>query len=251
MRMQNKKLVERWVKIKYDYVPKYCQTCMIQGHNEEQCYVVHPFKEEDKKVEESKEDDKGKDTLVQVENKRKGDGFVKPRCKNWGGGRNKETQQVWNGVGIITENKFNLLNTGEADQSTKKIGRAVSSEHTISEVRSREQHAAPKNLQRDINGEESMTKNTDAGGRLTKGRECNPRNLFTVDYGEARDNCYKEGEIPKGLDLIEEDDEISKAGGLSPQHTNSLKYGVRKGRPIIPLHVKTRSSRDRGFSVDQ
>ncbi|KAH0639802.1 hypothetical protein KY285_036388 [Solanum tuberosum] len=87
MRMQNKELVEKWVKIKYDYVPKYCQTCMIQGHNEEQCYVVHPelhpFKEEDKKAEESKEDGKGKDTLVQVEDKRKGDGFVEPRCKNW------------------------------------------------------------------------------------------------------------------------------------------------------------------------
>ncbi|KAG5595536.1 hypothetical protein H5410_036768 [Solanum commersonii] len=35
-------VVEKWVLIKYDYVPKYCKTCMIQGHNEEQCYVEHP-----------------------------------------------------------------------------------------------------------------------------------------------------------------------------------------------------------------
>ncbi|KAH0696199.1 hypothetical protein KY290_015827 [Solanum tuberosum] len=42
MRMQNMEVVEKWIKIKYDYVPKYCRTCMIQGHNEEQCYIVHP-----------------------------------------------------------------------------------------------------------------------------------------------------------------------------------------------------------------
>ncbi|KAH0639801.1 hypothetical protein KY285_036387 [Solanum tuberosum] len=92
-----------------------------------------------------------------------------------------------------------------------------------------------------------------------------------ADYGEARDNCYEKGEIPKRLDLIDEEDEvmqhkkdteededieyniqqISKEGDFSPRHTNSLKYGARKGRPVIPLQVKTRSSRDRGFSVDQ
>uniref|UniRef100_M1BH23 Non-LTR retroelement reverse transcriptase n=1 Tax=Solanum tuberosum TaxID=4113 RepID=M1BH23_SOLTU len=42
MRMKTDEVVKKWVKIKYDYVPKYCQTCMIQGHDEEQCYVVHP-----------------------------------------------------------------------------------------------------------------------------------------------------------------------------------------------------------------
>ncbi|KAG5570642.1 hypothetical protein H5410_060408 [Solanum commersonii] len=33
-------MTEKWIKIKYDYVPKYCKTCMIQGHNEKQCYVI-------------------------------------------------------------------------------------------------------------------------------------------------------------------------------------------------------------------
>ncbi|KAH0669305.1 hypothetical protein KY285_023463 [Solanum tuberosum] len=42
MRMNNEEIMEKWIKIKYGYVPKYCQTCMIQGHNEEQCFVVHP-----------------------------------------------------------------------------------------------------------------------------------------------------------------------------------------------------------------
>lgn len=25
---------DKWVPIKYDYMPKYCTTCMLQGHNE-------------------------------------------------------------------------------------------------------------------------------------------------------------------------------------------------------------------------
>ncbi|KAH0711972.1 hypothetical protein KY289_007931 [Solanum tuberosum] len=61
MRMQNKEIVEKWIIIKYDYVPKYCQTCMIQGHNEEQCYVVHPelhpYKEKSQQEEGKKTDD--------------------------------------------------------------------------------------------------------------------------------------------------------------------------------------------------
>lgn len=28
-------VVEKWIKIKYDYVPKYCKTCIIQGHDEQ------------------------------------------------------------------------------------------------------------------------------------------------------------------------------------------------------------------------
>ncbi|KAH0696108.1 hypothetical protein KY290_015812 [Solanum tuberosum] len=38
----NEEILEKWIRIKYDYVPKYCKTCMIRGHNEEQCYVEHP-----------------------------------------------------------------------------------------------------------------------------------------------------------------------------------------------------------------
>lgn len=34
VRKKTSKVVENWVAIKYDYVPKYCKTCKLQGHNE-------------------------------------------------------------------------------------------------------------------------------------------------------------------------------------------------------------------------
>ncbi|KAG5601055.1 hypothetical protein H5410_032425 [Solanum commersonii] len=33
--------MEKWIKINYDHVPKYCKSCRIRGHNEEECYVIH------------------------------------------------------------------------------------------------------------------------------------------------------------------------------------------------------------------
>lgn len=47
-------IVSKWVTIKYDYLPKYCKTCKLQGHDEEECYVLHPELFDDTKEEEKK-----------------------------------------------------------------------------------------------------------------------------------------------------------------------------------------------------
>lgn len=31
--MKNGEVKEKWINIKYEYVPKYCKTCKLQGHN--------------------------------------------------------------------------------------------------------------------------------------------------------------------------------------------------------------------------
>ncbi|KAH0656125.1 hypothetical protein KY290_031749 [Solanum tuberosum] len=152
----------------------------------------------------------------------------------------------------------------------------TSSEHTVSEVRGRrEKHddLQHKNLLDGVNEEELTSNRKGVGSRHTTRRESDAtsRNLVATKSGEEKENFYEEGEILKGPDLIDDENEglqhkkdteeasdmeyniqqISKAGDLSPRHTNSLKYGARKDRTVIPLQVKTRSSRDRGSSIDQ
>lgn len=75
----------------------------------------------------------------------------------------------------------------------------------------------------------------------------------------------------KGPDLIEETEEeiqlrketkeaegieyniqqISKAVDLSPRNTNSLKNEAKKGRPALPLQVKTRRSKEKVLISNQ
>ncbi|KAH0696829.1 hypothetical protein KY289_014311 [Solanum tuberosum] len=225
-------------------------------------------KEEGKKKAEnqSKKDINVKDTQVRGEDMRRGDGFVETRHKNWGGGKNKEPQRVWNRVGIVTDNKFNLLNTGDQEQihnqeKEQQREEEISKECGHTKDMPLEIQGSPptKQLHNDIEGTfvaESInnaglvTKSKDVRGRISEGRESeiNSRHMFISENGEARVNRYEEGEILKGPDLIEDEEEviqhkketeededmdykiqqISKVGDLSPRHTNSLKYGARK-----------------------
>lgn len=41
IRKKNKEIIDKWIHIKYDYLPKYGKTCNLQGHNEEESFVLH------------------------------------------------------------------------------------------------------------------------------------------------------------------------------------------------------------------
>ncbi|XP_049348182.1 uncharacterized protein LOC125812750 [Solanum verrucosum] len=74
---EDRGIVEKWVAIKYDYVPKYCKTYMLQGHNENECFIIHPelYPKEEKesnaekltgdKKEELERRSKGKENMVE------------------------------------------------------------------------------------------------------------------------------------------------------------------------------------------
>lgn len=52
MRMKSEKIKEKWINIRYDYVPKYCKTCKLQRHSKKEYFIIHPElypKEEEKK----------------------------------------------------------------------------------------------------------------------------------------------------------------------------------------------------------
>ncbi|KAH0773716.1 hypothetical protein KY290_010853 [Solanum tuberosum] len=77
VRKKTGEVVEKWVAIKYDYVPKYCKTCKLQGHNENECFIISPelYPKEEKesnaekligdKKEELERRSKGKEKMVE------------------------------------------------------------------------------------------------------------------------------------------------------------------------------------------
>lgn len=110
---------------------KYCETCLIQGHDEAECYVKNL--ELFKKKKESKEDEEVKGDIItdskketttdKVDNQKqqtdKEDGFTEQKRKNIG--RKQPPLQVWR---VNTHNKFaNLENKeGNTDQHDKGQG---------------------------------------------------------------------------------------------------------------------------------
>lgn len=41
MRPKNREIKEKWINVKYDYVPKHYKTCKLQDHNEKKCFVMY------------------------------------------------------------------------------------------------------------------------------------------------------------------------------------------------------------------
>ncbi|WMV24108.1 hypothetical protein MTR67_017493 [Solanum verrucosum] len=133
-------VVEKWVQIKYDYVPKYCANCRLQGHNEQECYALHPElypkKNDGTDIEKGDSQDKRSITLNGEEEKRsletnRGKGkdedtekFVtKKNRRNQGKGRyfeKKGVEQVWNPkpTQLVKEDK-GLVNTGNQFDALK------------------------------------------------------------------------------------------------------------------------------------
>lgn len=41
-KVNTREIISTWIKIRSDYMPKYCNTCKLQGHKESECFVLHP-----------------------------------------------------------------------------------------------------------------------------------------------------------------------------------------------------------------
>ncbi|XP_059288170.1 uncharacterized protein LOC132041477 [Lycium ferocissimum] len=56
-----------WIDIKYDYMPKYCKSCRLQGHNVKECFVLHPVL---KPVKENKKEESAETSVTAANMKR-------------------------------------------------------------------------------------------------------------------------------------------------------------------------------------
>lgn len=78
LRKQSGEICDKWVRIKYDHVPKYCTNCKIQRHNKKECYIIHhelyQKRNEENKLEKSKGLDKqGENTMKEIKGNERGE----------------------------------------------------------------------------------------------------------------------------------------------------------------------------------
>ncbi|KAH0722187.1 hypothetical protein KY285_004803 [Solanum tuberosum] len=130
-------VVKKWIRIKYDYVPKYCKTSKLQGHDENACYIVHlelyPKENKDTKdkvLEGERKDDKGKGKDIQGQQNDDEQIFKEHRLKN-GFGRGVQQKKIgvaqqWHkkirpqGEGVVTiVNKFTALEVEERQSESR------------------------------------------------------------------------------------------------------------------------------------
>ncbi|XP_015169512.1 uncharacterized protein [Solanum tuberosum] len=137
MRKKLGEVCETWIRIKYDYVPKYCKNCKIQGHNEDECFVIHPelYPKPERKNEnqettnkvEKKEGAQGKFiSRKEEQSKQNGKGEIKEQKNTKEGGWTVQGKQIWTRKmvqqekqGITTDNQFGALNENEDTRETQ------------------------------------------------------------------------------------------------------------------------------------
>ncbi|KAH0705670.1 hypothetical protein KY289_010746 [Solanum tuberosum] len=304
-------VMEKWIKIKYDYVPKYCKTCMIQGHDMEQCYVEHPElypKKEKKEMQaetegvdrtEKKELNKSNPERMNMNKREEVDNQRRKENAGWvveqgnkKGGWKKQPEQVWAKVQVPTKNPFGALMNEEhvSEDVMENTRNDEEDRHELYKDRleklSGKQHTSQGTQKSDINKGKGSSMKTpekvtepievssimgESGNNREEIQEyaresyTQPQAVISESIREMNksvesitDPPLKEGpnliddtedEIQQRKDREEEESidfniqQISKAGDLSPRFTNSLK--AKRGRTIIPLQVKTRSSKER------
>ncbi|XP_070046775.1 uncharacterized protein [Nicotiana tomentosiformis] len=137
----------KWIKIRYDYMLKYCKSCKKQGHKEEECWVINPelrqFEDQgnDKKNEQEVIGTAAASTKVLTSGKVVGKLIANPSTHEWMKERknkyqhdkrgyiidNTKEKEPNNGKGkakveaVTTKNKFNALELEEIAPPTLRI----------------------------------------------------------------------------------------------------------------------------------
>lgn len=137
IRRADGEVTEKWVLIKYDYVSKYCTMCKLQGHNEQQCYVLYPKlysenkekKEDDSdNKEEAVEKKEGTGEQQQPKENGKGDGQKgeEPKLKATVRGYKGQDTHIWNRIGI--KNSFGALQRDGQGEEANNIDKEKEAE---------------------------------------------------------------------------------------------------------------------------
>ncbi|KAG5605619.1 hypothetical protein H5410_027111 [Solanum commersonii] len=266
---------DKWIQIKYDYLPKYCTTCSIQGHDEDQCYVKNPelYKKRSK--------DRGKEDKEKARNN--------PLVDNPLEGKKVNTQNKFANLGGKGEkgellagdqqdkDKINIQSTKEwvegtfprkespekvSDREADKVQEDVQINKEIANknvhTASSEGHGGNEIREGSAVNQSYHSDTADTATNIVEGNHADPVHVDSNDgmsgHGGGSDGVkdggpdnMKGGDENEGTE--EHIDNVSKAGDLSPRHIDSLH--AKGGKSHVPLQVRTRSSRGKATSCDQ
>ncbi|KAH0689149.1 hypothetical protein KY289_016507 [Solanum tuberosum] len=307
MRQPNGNVQEKWIKIKYDYIHKYCTTCMIQGHDEQQCYVnhpdLHPARQKEKTMEigenKAKEGTELGGTMEKRESvgiERRVEGYNDKFHEKWQekrGRMKKKTNQVWNKVGVTTTNKYDAfqekdedyMDTEQQENIVEQVG--ITKQWVNETFYETSKKLAKEDNQNRGNHKEGNERNTimEVGVEIdTESQE------VRITDGPTKEQTHHQGDSGQGtrdtsdmpmvvvgthiqhtpgrIELanfrnehsqeVDEDEGLNEninyiniVGDLSPRHVDSLKKGIKKGKSIIPLQVRTMSNKESILAIDQ
>ncbi|KAG5585127.1 hypothetical protein H5410_045561 [Solanum commersonii] len=272
VRKKTGEVVEKWVAIKYDYVPKYCKTCKLQGHNEKECFIIHPElypkeeKERDKK-EELERRSKGKENMVENKgeikqgenNNLKEQSRMKfeegDRYHNKGGRR----EQKWRKEKSVKERRV-------ADQYESQSGGGINRDKIEEENKQKkdrdekneeEKEDSQERQEHDIMGENQPGEESNEGVRgLNEGVKSGkspdlegelPPKTHTTKQQEKQHQ--QDTEVEDNMDA--NIDSIGRSGDLSPKQIERLKgrdkIGSKHNQPL----VKTQNAFERVVDLNK
>lgn len=130
------KIMFTWIKIRYDYMKKYCKACKLQGHKEAECFVIHPqlkIQKEDMMVDNNQQMDErtlanekivgpqyqGEEQVPVMENKEK-----EILYKEKGRQHRNDTKKIWNAskdMRVFTPNKGMKPQKEKSNNNVKEI----------------------------------------------------------------------------------------------------------------------------------
>ncbi|KAH0717566.1 hypothetical protein KY290_014156 [Solanum tuberosum] len=238
----------KWQKIHYDYLPRYCTHCKLQGHDLQGCWILHPEhrpkreeKQEDKKLndngKEKEEEDKGKQ-IPNVNGVFKNGKLIH---ENWNVVQNKNNknklQHDLNQKEYDTQQNHNNKNKDHKDNKGDK-GTAITNKYgTLVHLTDDEQDGAEKNAERSTS--DSNLKGEDKTKQWVEATFGKSHNAAKIANSQSEDN---NNQSSKNI----EDEVLADSGSpqvvLTPQKSPNNSYPATQGNQDPANSTETATS---------
>ncbi|KAG5590811.1 hypothetical protein H5410_041325 [Solanum commersonii] len=229
----------KWIQVQYDHMPKYCKECCLQGHDEHNCWTIHPKLYDNREGEDQKSEERVNEVGTEADQRR-----TLTSGKVVG---NKQSRQEWI---VSRRNKYKRDKAGriegEIEYHNKNSFEALREEEVTDNVQQKknmenEQVQSLTQKEPDNQGEACQRINEEVENEQNNGAivvyEMGNDEVLPLDVQNDAYTGRIETEVSmdKG-DLITIINKVAVEGDLSPKQISKLKGTHTK--------QKTRSAKD-------